>query len=75
MDRIKLFMAMCDRTPVLLPGLQHKVIIDSIEVEDGSGYSFNLAVQIVVQVNPTVPYNRNRKVYLNMRTRKASFVG
>lgn len=45
MDRFELFTAMVSRKPINLGG--YMVLVNKIECEDGSGYSFNVTGQIV----------------------------
>lgn len=45
MDRFELFTAMITRKPVKLGG--YSVLVNKIECEDGSGFSFNVTGQIV----------------------------
>lgn len=41
MSREQLFDAMINRKPVYINGIRH--LLNSIEMEDGSGYAFNLS--------------------------------
>jgi hypothetical protein len=68
-DRMSLFMSMINRTPLRVNGVSFPFIIDAIEMEDGSGFSFNLTVQIVMRKDAErIPTPNVRKIYFNTET-------